>query len=182
MNDPKPMPTWQSTDPPSAEKLNAVSKAAGLVVSLHGAIHDQFGTYQRRPTSEIQSVDSGALGLITASDIQSDHQARWTYTVAPAEFNESGAVVETQGAETIVAINLLELTHIKEPADEEPWYVWNVNVHQVGMTLTPLPIGGGDNGSHLTDTPVVYHESIQSNGATIFWFRRVGAFFAECGS
>lgn len=169
-------------DPLSARaQTEIVRQVSGLSISTGvNALWDGRGLYTRkyRPARFVIII-----GQITASVLQEGHQARWNYTVQPAQFNNAGAIEEASHLDEITAINLAELAHTAEPSAETPWYVWGVDAHQEGMTLTPLPVGGGtSDGEHTVDFPVELHLGRLFNGSEFYYFNHPGSFYAECES
>lgn len=110
------------------------------------------------------------LGIITVSVLQSGHQARWTYTIQPARWNDDGTDLVATAEPPITAINIIELRHAPEPPPEVSWVVWNTEAHMPRITLTPTPLSNG---------PIDYYTEVADSGL-VHHFRGWGGFEGSC--
>ena len=132
------------------------------------------------------------LAFVTGNALRAGHEARWAYAHHPIKFTDDTATETTKRDEDDpragttsagYAINLYELAHIAEPGAGVPWYVWGVDVHGTDYpaNTAPRPVGGGGtDGTHKVDVPVLMHIAEDPDGNAIKWFAAMGSHDGTC--
>ena len=122
------------------------------------------------------------IGVITASVVQSNYEARWDYTVRRCTATAAGWSVAS-GSAALTATNRRELSHDSEPSPATPWYVWGVDVHGPAYpsTFYPQPVGGGGlSAAHRTDVYVEIEIVIEPDGTVRYEFDAMGSHDGDC--
>lgn len=122
-------------------------------------VESQFPPNKNNRRSRRHRPEPPWLGKVTGIALQTDHQARWNYSITEQERLADGTIQNKPGGRTIIAINMVELDHVAEPAAGVAWYVWGVDAHGVNSDYPdgfgPRPVGGGGDSGTLKTNPFV---------------------------
>jgi len=154
----------------------------GAVVGGPGIQSGQLGKQATIGRFDEPNIAPVFPAVITASALIGGYEARWRYTWTRVIFDDADGG-KTNRTEAGVAINLVELAHIAEPAAGTAWYVWGINCHDTSAatTLSPRPIGGGGTtGTHKVDMIVDLTKRFASDGTILYTFSQVGSVEPTC--
>lgn len=173
----------------SRSMLNDIlAKVVQVIRGVDGVLVRQAGTGiaigLRRHGRGTHTPPVTFLAALMNSTPQSGHEARWNYTFGEVALSDAGYDLVDNGR-TGTAINLIELAHIAEPAADQPWYVWGVDVHSDdypdGFGVRPIG-GGGTTGTNRVDVVVELTTRTNSDGTTVYTFEGLGSHDGTCAA
>lgn len=183
--------------------INRVAQAGLQRITLRGGRAQHIGNSVAIQIDDERGVFKSVKwpGVITASALQTGHDARWDYTVKKIKYTDTDAtsgntvlgyeILTGDDALSVTAWNTIELAHIADPGSGN-WYVWGVDKYGDDYPggFEPLPVGGGGaNGTHKVDLPIEITERvIPSNtdnqndpvSTTIYTFEAMGSHDGTC--
>lgn len=192
-NDTNPHQIWPLGESPFSPELKNRINEVGELAYEFASMRERLERRLNLPEPQEPRPERKFPVLVSGSELMPGEDARWFYRVGRVFLDADGstnnivqaasAVLPIDDPDGTRCINLREVTHIPETAAGIPWYVFGIDLHSddyEDVNITPLPFGGGPDGSHQVDMVTEATAWVDKTGTPFLTIDVVGSVHVVC--